>query len=93
MTIDDVRKLAELARLQFSDEELSQFTAEFSAIVDYVGLIAQADLTSVEPLASVSGALNVVRPDEPGTCLSSEDALRNAPSKNEAFFKVPRVLG
>lgn len=93
MTVEEVRKLSELARLTFSDEELEQFTKEFTAIVEYVGTITGANLEGVEPLASVSGAENISRADIQGDCLSTEDALSNAPKKNEAFFKVPRVLG
>jgi aspartyl-tRNA(Asn)/glutamyl-tRNA(Gln) amidotransferase subunit C len=93
MTVEEVRQLATLARLRFTDEELAKFTAEFSAIVDYIGHITAADLTGVEPLTSVSGAENRTRADVEGDGLTAEEALRNAPSKNEAFFKVPRVLG
>lgn len=92
MTIEEVRKLSTLARLRFSDEELSNFTAEFSSIVEYVGRIADANLDNVEPLASVSGSVNQTRVDVEGECLPVDEALRNAPNKNDAFFKVPRVL-
>lgn len=93
MTIDEVRKLSELARLRFTEEELEAFSKDFSSIVDYIGRIGSIDLDGVEPLTSVSGAVNRVRPDVEGECLPSDQALQNAPSNNEAFFKVPRVLG
>lgn len=93
MTVEEVQKLSELARLSFTQTELEQFTREFTSIVDYVGTITSANLVGIEPLSSVSGAENITRPDVEGQCLSTEDALQNAPKKNEAFFKVPRVLG
>lgn len=93
MKTDDVRRIAELARLQFNDAELEAFAAEFTRIVDYVGTITDLELKGVEPLSSVSGAHNVMRPDEVGECLPTDVALQNAPKKNEAFFKVPKVLG
>lgn len=93
MTVEEVRKLSELARLRFTDAELEQFTREFTSIVDYVGTITKANLEGVEPLASVSGAEDITRLDVEGECLSTSEALHNAPKKNEAFFKVPRVLG
>lgn len=93
MKTEDIRRIAELSRLKFSESELEAFAEEFTRIVDYVGTIAELDLKGVEPLSSVSGAHNVTRPDEVGECLPTEEALRNAPKKNEAFFKVPKVLG
>ena len=89
----DVQRVAELARLEFSETELEAFTKEFSSIVEYVGSIASLDLKDVTPLSSVSGAINVERDDVVGECLDTETALKNAPKKNESFFKVPKVLG
>ncbi|MBI2794338.1 MAG: Asp-tRNA(Asn)/Glu-tRNA(Gln) amidotransferase subunit GatC [Ignavibacteria bacterium] len=93
MTSNDIARIAELARLQFSEEEIAAFTNEFIRIVDYVGTIASLNLEGVEPMTTVSGAVNVSREDVAGECLTSEEALSNAPRKNEAFFKVPKVLG
>ncbi|RPI65084.1 MAG: Asp-tRNA(Asn)/Glu-tRNA(Gln) amidotransferase subunit GatC [Ignavibacteriae bacterium] len=93
MTTEDVRKIADLARLCFTDDEVEQFTQEFTKIVDYVGTIAAVDMSNVEPLSSVNDLHNVFREDVAGECLSTEEALSNAPKKNESFFKVPKVLG
>lgn len=93
MTTEDVRKIADLAKLCFTDDEIEQFTQEFTKIVDYVGTIAAADMSNVEPLTSVNDLHNVFREDVAGECLTTEEALSNAPKKNESFFKVPKVLG
>ncbi len=93
MTTEDVKKIADLARLCFTDDEIERFTQEFTKIVDYVGTITAVDMSDVEPLASVNDLHNVFREDVVGECLTTEEALRNAPKKNEAFFKVPKVLG
>jgi aspartyl-tRNA(Asn)/glutamyl-tRNA(Gln) amidotransferase subunit C len=93
MTSSDIVKIAELARLKFSEDEIATFTDEFNRIVDYVGTIASLNLDGVEPLTTVSGAVNVTREDVAGECLTTDEALSNAPRKNEAFFKVPKVLG
>lgn len=92
MTTEEIRELSALARLSFTETELEKFASEFSAIVEYVGTITAANLEGVEPLSSVSGAENVERLDVAGECLDVAQALQNAPKKNEAFFKVPRVL-
>lgn len=93
MTSNEILRIAELARLNFSEEEIESFTTDFNRIVDYVGTIASMNLDGIEPLTVVSGAVNVSRDDVAGECLTTVEALSNAPRKNEAFFKVPKVLG
>ena len=93
MTKQEIQRVAELSRLQFTDEQLDAFIADFSRCVDYVGTIAKVDMSDVEPMASVNDTNNDFREDLVGDCLTTEEALRNAPKKNDAFFKVPKVLG
>jgi aspartyl-tRNA(Asn)/glutamyl-tRNA(Gln) amidotransferase subunit C len=89
----EVAAIAELARLRFSDDELDTFTEQFGKILDYVGAIASLDVEGVEPMTHVHDVVNVLREDVVGTSISTAEALSNAPKKNEAFFKVPKVLG
>jgi aspartyl-tRNA(Asn)/glutamyl-tRNA(Gln) amidotransferase subunit C len=93
MTPEDVRKVASLARLRVSDEELEGFTAQFNQIVAYVEKLDEVDTTGVEPMTSVLDASNVLRDDEPGPLLTPAEALSNAPKKTEGFFSVPKVIG
>lgn len=93
MNVSDIHRIAELARLRFTDAEAEAFAEQFSSIVDYVGAINSVDMAGVEPLTSVNNTVNVLREDVVGECLTTEEALRNAPRKNEAFIKVPKVLG
>jgi len=93
MTTAELSRIAELARLRFSEQELAAFGEQFESIVAYVGAINAVDMSGVEPMAHVNDATNVMRADVVGECLTTEQALANAPKKNEAFFKVPKVLG
>lgn len=93
MTPEDVRKVASLARLRVSDEELEGFTRQFNQIVAYVEKLDEVDTTGIEPMASVLDAANILRDDEPGPLLTSAEALANAPRKTEGFFSVPKVIG
>lgn len=93
MTTEELQRIAELARLSFTPDELTQFAQQFENIISYVSVINAADLGAVEPQAHVNDAVNITRPDVVGDCLTTEQALSNAPKKNEAFFKVPKVLG
>lgn len=93
MTRDQVQNLASLARLRFTTEELDTIAKEFTSIVEYVSTIVNADIHEAEFVPDLDDASEAVRADVAGDCLPVNEALRNGPSTNEAFFKVPRVLG
>ena len=90
----EVKRIAELARLALTADELELFTRQLGDILTYVEQIRVLDTTGVPPTSSV---LNrpVDRPDEPRPSLSRADLLRNAPdaAPEAGLFKVPRVLG
>ena len=90
----EVKRIAELARLALTADELELFTRQLGDILTYVEQIRALDTTGVPPTSSV---LNrpVDRPDEPKPSLSRADLLRNAPdaAPEAGLFKVPRVLG
>lgn len=93
MTIDELRHIAALAKLSFSDEELERFRAEFERIVDYVSILSQIPaLEQLEPLDHVVEHTNAFAEDVPHQSLTTAEALANAPRHNESFFKVPKVL-
>ncbi len=92
LTLDQVRKVAKLARLELSDADLAAMRPQLSAILDYVDLIQQLDTESVEPLAHPLPVQNVFRPDEPAPSLPVDEALRNAPSRVGDYFGVPAVF-
>lgn len=93
MTIAEVQRIAELAKLQFSKDELEVFARQFTSIVDYIGQVAAADLSDVEPMTCCNEGPVALRADVVGPTLTTAEALSNAPRKNDAFFKVPKVLG
>jgi aspartyl-tRNA(Asn)/glutamyl-tRNA(Gln) amidotransferase subunit C len=90
----DVQRIADLARLELTAEELDLFTRQLGDILSYVEQIRVLDTTGVVPTSQV---LNrpVDRDDVPDATLSREDLLRNAPdaSLEAGLFKVPRVIG
>lgn len=90
---DDVLKLARLARLHLSEDEVKQFAEEISAILGYVEQLQKVDLTNVKPTNQVTGLTNVMRPDvvkDYGT--SPEALLKNAPATESGHIKVKRIL-
>lgn len=89
---EDVAKVALLARLRLSPEELATFTGQLNSIVDYVAQLQGLDTRDVEPLAHGIEVRNVFRDDVRGPSLPREAALSNAPRRNADGFLVPAVL-
>jgi aspartyl-tRNA(Asn)/glutamyl-tRNA(Gln) amidotransferase subunit C len=92
LSLDDVRKIALLSRLELSDDELAVLAPQLDAIVGYVTQLSEAPTDGVEPLAHALPVQNVFRDDEPAESLPVEAALANAPAKQGPFFRVPAVL-
>jgi aspartyl-tRNA(Asn)/glutamyl-tRNA(Gln) amidotransferase subunit C len=87
-----VRRVALLSRLELSDEEVAQFSVQLSDIVEYIEKLNELDTTHVEPLAHCLGVHNVLREDVPRPSLTNEQALANAPQRQDEYFKVPKIL-
>ncbi len=90
---DDVLKLARLARLHLSDEEIEQFQDEINAILAYVEQLQNVDVEGLEPTNQVTGLVNVTRPDEEiDYGATPEELLKNAPATEKGHIKVKRVI-
>ena len=92
LSLNEVRKVARLARLALTDVELADAQRRLSAIIGYMERLKQVDLTGVEPLVHVGGETNVLRDDEPGQALPTQALLDMAPETWENFVKVPKVI-
>ena len=92
ISVKDVKKIARLSKLDFSDEEIIKFTIQFNQIVTYVNKLNNLNTENVEPLSQVSEMENVYRQDSVQPSLPREEALQNAPQKNAMYFIVPKVL-
>ncbi len=92
LTTAEVAKVALLARLRLSPDELGPFTSQLNAIVDYVAQLQELDTQGVEPLAHGVDVRNVFRDDVRGPALDRAQALANAPKRNQTSFLVPAVL-
>jgi aspartyl-tRNA(Asn)/glutamyl-tRNA(Gln) amidotransferase subunit C len=87
-----VRKVAKLARLELSDAEVEEFAGQLSAILDYVARMNELNTDGVEPLAHCLPINNVFRNDVVKESLGTEKTLANAPQRDGAFFKGPKIL-
>lgn len=91
LTYEEVRHIAELARLALSEEELARYQEQLSAILDYAERLQEIDTEAIPPTASVLTLRTVLREDEATITLDREDALRNAPDVQDNHFVVPPV--
>jgi aspartyl-tRNA(Asn)/glutamyl-tRNA(Gln) amidotransferase subunit C len=88
---DDVRYVAKLAELEFSDKDIEKFTSQLSRILDHIANISSADTEGVPPTSHVLDIKNVFREDVVKESISQESALENAPDRKSDGFKVPKI--
>jgi aspartyl-tRNA(Asn)/glutamyl-tRNA(Gln) amidotransferase subunit C len=92
LTIDEVKTVAELARLHLSQEELERMRDQLSSILDHIAALDDLDTAAISPTAQVTDLTNVMRDDEVRPSLPVEAVLANAPRKTDGFFEVHAVL-
>ncbi|KAF0140248.1 MAG: aspartyl-tRNA(Asn)/glutamyl-tRNA (Gln) amidotransferase subunit C [Stygiobacter sp.] len=92
VTRKDVEYIASLSKLKFEENELDNFTHQLNDILAYVEKLNELDTENVEPLSHPVENNNVFREDELKPSISTEEALKNSPSKTEEFFRVPKVI-
>lgn len=92
ITIKEVEHVANLARLEFNEEEKRRLTGHLAKILDYIDQLNELDTENVEPTSHVIPVKNVIRPDVVKPSLSKEEALANAPSNVDGLFEVPKII-
>ncbi len=93
VTRKDVEHIAELARLKFKDKELENFTVQLNEILEYMEQLNELDTENIDSLLHPVEDSNIFRDDAMKPSIGREEALKNAPQRDEEFFKVPRVIG
>ena len=93
ITADDVSKVATLARLILTDDELATATAELAAMLDHFADIDALDLDDVEPMMQPTPLANVMRDDVVGVTLDRDEVLGQAPLAEDGRFRVPPIVG
>jgi aspartyl-tRNA(Asn)/glutamyl-tRNA(Gln) amidotransferase subunit C len=92
LSLDDVRTVAKLARLELTEPELAAMAEQLNRILGYVDQLRQVNTEGVEPLAHPLPLRNVFRDDEPQPSLPVDEALKNAPARVGDYFGVPAVF-
>ena len=92
LTTDEVRHVAELAKLRLTEQEVAAYADQLSAILDYAEHLLAVDTASVPPTPSVLSIHTVMAADQAEPGLSNAQALANAPDASEGFFRVRGVF-
>jgi aspartyl-tRNA(Asn)/glutamyl-tRNA(Gln) amidotransferase subunit C len=96
-TVDQVERLALLARLALTSEEKTLFTRQLADFLAYAQQVQQVDTSGIPPTSHAgaveSGSDEMLRGDETRPCLERSDALSQGPETDAGLFKVPRVIG
>lgn len=92
LTKDQVKHVAKLANLPLTAEEEEKYSEQLSKVLDYIDQLNQADTSSVEPTFNAGNLSNVMREDKPEPGLTQDEALQNAPKKENGFFVTKGVF-
>jgi aspartyl-tRNA(Asn)/glutamyl-tRNA(Gln) amidotransferase subunit C len=90
--IEEVKKVAHLARLQLTSEEEQEFTTQLNSILDYFELLKELDTDKVSPTSRAINLNNITRADELEPFANREEILACAPETDGEFFKVPKII-
>jgi aspartyl-tRNA(Asn)/glutamyl-tRNA(Gln) amidotransferase subunit C len=88
----DVEHVARLARLSLNPDDLKTMTGQMDAILGYVDKLNELDTSGIEPMAHAVPMSNAFREDEITEPIGVEQALQNAPQRNDNYFKVPKII-
>jgi len=92
ITADDVRKVAQLARLDLPEDTISTYTGQLERILDYVDQLQAVDTDGVPPTTRAVEVINATRDDRVVATDVREDLLDQAPQREGDFFRVPKIL-
>ena len=92
ISLDEVRRIANLARLGIRDEEASAMRSQLDSILDYMATLEKLDVSEVEPTYHAIEMVAALREDVPGRTLAREEVLRMAPRSEAGGFAVPKVM-
>ncbi len=92
ITREDVEHISWLASIKIEDEEKDEFVEQFNSILEYFHQLDEVDTEGVEPTYRVVDLSNVFRDDATCKSLTQEEALRNAPKRENGYFKSPRIV-
>ena len=92
ITLEQVKHIAELARLEFNQDELEAFTRQMDSILVYFDKLKEVDTAAIKPTSHAISVKNAFREDAVVASIPPELCLENAPGKESSFFRVPKII-
>ncbi|OGM05525.1 hypothetical protein A2125_00800 [Candidatus Woesebacteria bacterium GWB1_43_5] len=94
LSSDDVKHVAQLAKLSLTGQEVKKFQKQLEKVIDYISELNEIDIKNVEPTSQMTGLTNVYRNDKvvSENCLSQENALSGTSKKHNGYFVVEALL-
>ena len=92
LSIEQVRHIAELAKLSLTPDEIERYREQLSAILDYADALQGLDVAGVEPMSHAIALTNVMRPDAPASSSPRDEILANAPDVQDGLLRVRAIL-
>lgn len=89
---EQVKHVAKLAKLSFSDDELHEFTSQLGKIIDMVETLEEVDTEGVPFTSNVTETINVMREDIAAEGWNRQELMRNVPESEDGFIKVPAII-
>ncbi|MEM8485651.1 MAG: Asp-tRNA(Asn)/Glu-tRNA(Gln) amidotransferase subunit GatC [Bacteroidota bacterium] len=92
VSVEDVKYIAALARLSFSEDEQARLAGEMNAILSYMAKLDELNTDDIPPMTHVLDVNNVFRAEDVEQRISHDEALKNAPDADSDYFRVPKVI-
>lgn len=92
VSLEETKKIAELARLQLSEDELKKYQFHLNEILTYVEKLNELDTDEIQPTYYVQTSRETLREDRTKPSLTLEEVMQNAPAHGNDFFRVPKVI-
>lgn len=92
ITVDDVKNIADLIRIEVSDEEAKSYTERIKKILNDANKLSELNTDDVKPTTHGTILTDVMRKDVPKRSLTQKEALKNAPDQQDGHFKVPSIM-
>lgn len=93
MPVDfDIARVAQLARIALTDEDLAAYSEQLEQILEHAARVQALPTDGVEPTSHPLTMVNAFRPDETSACLDRDEVLTQAPDAADGYFRVPKIL-
>ncbi len=92
ITIEEVKHIAKLSKLNIPDNELEYYLSEMDKMINHFNILSKVDTSDVQPMTHVNTMTNVYRQDEPKDSLTTKEALKNSSETFGQFIKIPKII-